>query len=288
MWNVIADRRPQAFIFLGDNIYIDEPNWRGKQRAMYYRRQMRPEFRHLISQSATYAIWDDHDFGDNDSAGGLDPFKPAWKVKAWEVFRENWNNPAYGGGEQQPGCWFESSIGDVDVFMTDGRYYRDFKAGTMLGPVQKTWLLDRLKNSKATFKILASGTLWTEHADKNGADSWWGVKEEREEIFSLIDREKIPGVVLISADRHRTDIYRIPRPNGYDLIEFETAKITNDHTHPTNPKAEFSYNQGNFFGLFRFDLSLADPSITFECIGIEGQLIHTKTLTYSQLGGRPR
>lgn len=283
IWDTIASERPHAFLFLGDNLYIDEPRWRGKQRAMYYRRQLRPEFRRLTSSAAAYAIWDDHDFGVNDSAGGLQPFEPEWKLPTWRVFTENWCNPAYGGGEPLPGCWFEFSIGDVDFFMTDGRYYRSFADGTMLGPEQKRWLLERLRASDATFKVIASGTLWTEHADKGGRDSWWGVPEEREEIFSLIERERIPGVVLLSADRHRNDIYRIERPGSYDLYEFETSKLTNDHTHPTKPEAVFSYNEGNFFGLLRFDLTLDDPTVTFECIDIDGELIHAFPLKRSQL-----
>ncbi len=288
IWDTIAKSQPHAFLFLGDNLYIDLPERRDTQRLYYYRRQLRPEFRRLVAGSATYAIWDDHDFGDNDSEGGPAIDVPAWKRPVWNVFRENWANPSYGGGEKLPGCWFKFRLGDVEFFMTDGRYYRAFKGRkgaekTMLGPEQKAWLLDSLKTSDATFRVLCSGTLWTEHADKGGADSWWGCKEEREEIFSLIDKENIGGVVLLSADRHRTDIYRIDRPDGYPLYEFETSKLTNNHTHPTNDKALFSYNEGNFFGLIDFDTSAEDPTLTFRCISNTGATIHTHSLKRSQL-----
>ncbi|MFP6899768.1 MAG: alkaline phosphatase D family protein, partial [Opitutales bacterium] len=266
IWATIAKHSPHAFLFLGDNLYQDKPTHRNLQRVYYYRRQMRPEFVELSATTACYAIWDDHDFGANDVSGGLDPFKPAWKFPVWKVFKENWPNPYFGGGEKQPGCWFDFSIGDVDFFMTDGRYYRDFKKGTMLGPVQKKWLKEKLKSSKATFKIIASGTLWTETADKGGKDSWWGVPEEREEIFSLIDEDNIGGVILLSADRHRTDVYEIKRPKGYTLYEFETSKLTDNHTHGTKKEAIFSYNKGNFFGLPDFDLTKTDPEVTFRCI----------------------
>ena len=82
---------------------------------MYYRRQVRQEYRRFTASTPIYAVYDDHDFGANDTAGGLDPFKPAWKVPVWRVFKENWNNPYYGGGEKQPGCWFDFSIGNVDA-----------------------------------------------------------------------------------------------------------------------------------------------------------------------------
>ena len=170
--------------------------------------------------------------------------------------------------------------------MTDGRYYRDFKKKTMLGPVQKQWLLNALKNSKATFKVIASGTLWTETADKGGKDSWWGVKEEREEVFSLIDKEKIGGVILLSADRHRTDVYEIKRPKGYTLYEFETSKLTNRHTHGTRKQAIFSYNKGHFFGMLTFDLVPSDPTVTFRCITKDSKTVYTLTLKRSQLQAR--
>ncbi|MCP4377813.1 MAG: alkaline phosphatase [bacterium] len=283
IWNTIASVKPDAFLFLGDNVYIDLPEKRNIQRLYYYRRQLRPEFRRMTSGTSIYSIWDDHDFGKNDCEGGPGKFSPAWKLPVWKVFTENWINPYYGGGAKQPGCWYDFSIGDVDFFMTDGRYYRSMKDATMLGPVQKKWLLAKLKASRATFKVIASGTLWTETADKGGKDSWWGVKEEREEIFSLIDREKIGGVILLSADRHRTDVYQIKRPNGYTLYEFETSKLTNNHTHKTRPQALFSYNKGNFFGMLNFDLTKTDPELTFSCITIDKKTVYKLTLKKSQL-----
>ncbi|MCC9641126.1 alkaline phosphatase family protein [Rhodopirellula sp. JC740] len=283
MWDVIAEHQPDALLMLGDNVYIDQPKSRTKQRVHYYRRQLRPEYQRLTASTSVYAVYDDHDLGKDDSSGGPRRFKPEWKFKTWKVFRENWNNPAYGGGDQLPGCWFDFSMGDVDVFMLDNRYYRSFEDGTMLGPEQKEWLKQRLKASTATFKVLASGTLWTEHADKGGRDSWWGVKEERNEIFDWIDEHDIGGVILISADRHRTDIYKIERPQGYDLFEFETSKLTNDHTHPTKEEALFSYNEGNFFGKMPFEFEKPDPEVTFECITMENETVHSMTLKRSQL-----
>lgn len=284
IWDTVAGHKPLAFLHLGDNVYIDDPEHRSRHSVYYYRRQLRPEFRRMVSGCGNYSIWDDHDFGANDSAGGPAIDSPKWKRPVWNVFKDNWVNPSFGGGEAQPGCWYSFALGDVEFFMTDGRYYRDFKKGkTMLGPVQKAWLLGALKKSAATFKVIASGTLWTEQADKGGADSWWGVKEEREEIFSLIDREKIGGVLLVSADRHRCDIYRIDRPDGYPLYEFESSKLTNHHTHPTRKEALFSYNKGNFYGNLQFDLTAEDPTVTFSCITLEDKLVHSFEVKRSEM-----
>ncbi len=288
VWDTIGSFDPAAMLFLGDNVYIDEPRDYQEQRDHYYRRQGHPAFRRLAASTAVYAVWDDHDFGTNDCSGGLDPFRPDWKPKVWEVFRQNWNNPYYGGGERQPGCWFDFSIADVDFFMTDGRYYRDFSKGTMLGPAQKRWLLEKLAASKATFRVIASGTLWTPQADKGGRDSWEGVAQEREEIFSLVDRRRIDGVVLLSADRHRSEVWKIERPGGYPLYEFESSKLTNTHTHGTRRQAVFSYNRGNLFGLLEFDTTLADPTLEFRIVNAEGETVYTLRLKRSEMSHPPR
>ena len=61
----------------------------------------------------------------NDSIGGPAIETPAWKREVvWRLFTENYVNPYYGGGHKQPGVWCDFSIGDVDFFFLDCRYYR--------------------------------------------------------------------------------------------------------------------------------------------------------------------
>jgi alkaline phosphatase D len=285
MWTFMNTYKPQGFLTLGDNVYIDAPKNFSKQRLHYYRRQLRPEYKKFTASTSTYATWDDHDFGKNDSAGGTDPFKPSWKPKVWQIFRQNWVNPYYGGGKEYPGTWFDFYVGDVHFIVTDGRYYRDFDKGTMLGKRQLKWLLNTLKNSKGTFKILASSTLWTSKADKGGADSWWGVKEERNRIFDFIAENKINGVVLISGDRHRADVYKMDWKGDYTLWEFENAILTNKHHHGTRDQAHFSYvdKDGHLFGLFDFDTAADDPKLRYRVITKQDETVFEKTLHLSDL-----
>jgi alkaline phosphatase D len=297
MWNTIASQNLAAFLFLGDNVYIDHPEHRQVQQYSYYRRQSRPEYRNLTASTSIYAIWDDHDFGDNDSIGGPKIIEPWWKIPVWQTFRNNWNNLYYGGGDKQPGCWFDFSIGDVDFFMLDCRYYRtdpQKKNPQMLGPAQKKWLLKKLKQSKATFKVICSsvpmcfGTKPVPQRTRRGMvpgglDTWEGFKAEREEIFSFIEKNKIEGVIILSADRHRSDARKIRRPNGYDLYEFESSNLTGTHTHKLVPGAIFGYNKKCSFGLLTFDTTLADPEVTFQIVNIDNEIINTLRLRKSQL-----
>lgn len=285
MWDTIRGFKPAALLMLGDNVYIDQPQHLLCQHYCYYRRQARPEWRRLVASTSTYAIYDDHDFGTNDCVPGPEIESPSWKRVVWNKFRENWINPVYGGGEAQPGCWFHFYIGDVHVILVDGRYYRDRKGRTMLGPVQKKWLLDTLKNSKGTFKVLASPVPWSEGIKPGSRDPWDGFPEEREEIFSFIESNRIEGVFLIAADRHRTDLRKTERPDGYDLFEFESSRLTNRHTHSVveTPGLIWGYNKTCSFALMRFDTTGDSPSVTFECVSIDGDVIHSYTLHASDL-----
>lgn len=272
MWDTILKRKPDAFLMMGDNVYIDQPEQSLTQRYCYYRRQSRPEWRRFTSQTAIYSIWDDHDFGTNDCVPGPMIDQPAWKRPVWEVFKQNWVNPAYGGGDDQPGCWYDFHIGDVHFIMLDGRYYRDLKGGTMLGPVQKQWLLKTLSESTGTFKVIASPVPFTVGIKKGSRDPWDGFPEERSEIFDWIQNQRIEGVFLVAADRHRTDLRVNPRPGAYDLYEFESSRLTNHHTHPV-VKTEglvWGYNKTCSFGLMTFDTSASDPVVKFECVDLEG------------------
>ena len=285
MWDTISKFTPNAFLMLGDNVYIDQPESLLTQHYCYYRRQSRPEWKRFTSSTPIYSIWDDHDFATNDCVPGPEIDSPAWKREVWNVFRQNWVNPGYGGGDSAPGCWYDFHIGDVHFILLDGRYYRDLSGGTMLGPVQKKWLFETLSESKATFKVIASPVPFTAGIKKGSRDPWDGFPEERESIFAHIESAKIEGVFLIAADRHRTDLRVTRRPNAYDLYEFESSRLTNHHTHAVvkTDGLIWGYNETCSFGLMNFDTEAEDPQVTFQCVTIDGETKESYVLPRSRL-----
>jgi len=286
VWDTILAHQPIAFLTLGDNVYINMPEMpNGVHFYTYYRRQSRPEFRKLVASTAIYAIWDDHDAATDDVWLGPFKDKPAWKMPLLDVFKQNWNNPYYGDPDW-PGCWHNFSIGDVDFFMLDGRTYRTNpydENPTMLGPVQKTWLLDQLKQAKGTFKVIASPVPWSLATKGAARDTWNGFKAERKEIFDFLAENKIDGVILLSADRHRSDAWKIERKNGYTLYEFESSRLTNQHVHELMPQALFGYNAKQSFGLLTFDTTIPDPSVTYKIVSIDNELVYTFEVKKSEL-----
>lgn len=282
IWQTIKSCNLDAFLLLGDNVYFDKhPGWSGPHDvetriAAYLERHANPLFRNLISTTPIFAIWDDHDFADNDCVGSPAHDRPAWKPKSWQLFKENFNNPSYGGNGKNgvKGCWFKFSIGQVDFFMLDGRYYRVPKDGTMLGPVQKQWLKESLRQSEGLFKVIVSPVPWHDAA-KNSDDTWRGFAGEREEIFSYIRDHHITGVLSLTADRHRSDAVINHIPDYYDLYEFESSRLTNKHYHKpiSHPDWLFSYNKDRMFGLVTFDLTEDEPRVSYQIVRMDGQTV---------------
>ena len=287
MWDTLAKQSFDAFFLLGDNVYIDYPTVPEAQQYCYYRRQSRPEFRRFTPNVPIYAIWDDHDFVDNDGEGGPEIDTPSWKIPVWNIFKNQWSNPYYGGGDEHPGCWFDFSIGDIDFIMLDCRYYRENpkEVGdpSMLGEFQKKWLKERLRTSTATFKVIASSVPWAKNTKPGSDDTWDGFPNEREEIFSFIEENKIDGVLLLSADRHRSDAWKVVRPNGYTMYDLMSSKLTNIHTHKLMKGSIFAYNKKCSFGTLEFDTTIEDPSVTYTIKSIDNEEIHKITIYKSEL-----
>jgi len=121
-----------------------------------------------------------------------------------------------------------------------------------------------------------------------GKDSWGKCDPHgREEIFKLIEDNHIGGVLLISGDRHGARGFRIPRPSGFELYEFEAGSLGGRHGPPVtrpNWKTQFYGIAGKYaFGEFFIDATLPDPEVTFRLIGDNGTFIHELTLKRSQL-----
>lgn len=288
MWDTLRSHKPAAMMLLGDNVYIDTPEIPETQKYCYYRRQSRPEYNAFVAQTPVFAVYDDHDFGDNDCYGSPDKDFPKWKRPVLKVFKDNWANPSYGGGEENPGCWFTTNIGDVDFFFMDNRYYRDKQTlkkdgKTMLGAYQKAELKKKLMASQATFKVICSTVPVAKDTKPGSFDTWDGYDEERQELFDFLADNKVEGIFIMSADRHRSDAWKIDRKKGYPLYEFMSSRLTNVHVHPVMKNSLFGYNKKCSFGKMTFDLSADDPTATYEIYSIDNEKINSFTLKRSQL-----
>lgn len=208
----IAAIRPQVMIWGGDNTYLREADWGSRTGIVrrYAHDRATPELQRLLATGAHYAIWDDHDYGPNDSDRGY----PLADVTR-EAFTRFWANPSYGRRGQ--GIYTTAAWADVQFFFLDNRSFRNNDTRltdgpkTLLGEEQFQWLIDNLKISVANFKIIVIGgqVLNPVQVHENYSRI---APDERQRLIQTIRAERIPGVLFFSGDRHHTELSKLADP----------------------------------------------------------------------------
>lgn len=234
----LAGHKPDVMLWLGDNTYLREPDWYTRTGIFYRYTHTRslPELQPLLGATHHYAIWDDHEFGPNDSDRSF-----GMKAVTLEAFQNFWGNPYY-GVDGKPGVTFSFEWADAQFFMLDNRYYRtpnDRKTGhrTMLGEHQFQWLIDALTASHATFKFIAIGGQVL--SPFIGFEKYSIYAEERDRLLKAIEMEGIRGVIFLSGDIHRTEVTKMQRRGTYPLYEITSSPLTAGTYPPENNDANY-------------------------------------------------
>jgi alkaline phosphatase D len=192
----------------------------------YQRQRFVPSFQPVGRNVPQLAIWDDHDFG-LDNFDRTNPIK----AEAAAIFRQYWANPS-SGLPNVPGVFFDYSYGGVDFFFVDDRYHRapdadeDTPEKEFLGKGQFDWICQKLKASRAPFKVILCGSGWS-RLKGPGGDSWSAYLHERTRLFNFIRDSKISGVVLLSGDTHYPYVACAPwsEQGGYDLYDLVSSAL---------------------------------------------------------------
>lgn len=270
IWQAVQAARPDLFLWLGDNIYAESPSVDSLRRE-YRRQRAVPGFQPLARSVPQLAIWDDNDYGLNDS----DRTSPI-REDALAVFKRYWANPAY-GLPAAPGVFFQQSYGAVELFCLDDRYWRDPNGEpdgpdkTLLGQAQREWLLEGLKRSRAVFKLIACGCGWS-RAKGPGEDAWSAFLYERDVLFDAIRDFDIEGVVLLSGDTHVGELNVIPwsERGGYDLYDLVSSPLAQRTSrswldrHPEQRVRPVHFASANF-GWIAFEFG-DDPLLRFHLV----------------------
>ena len=227
IYSNILDKNPDFMLWLGDNVYFREPD--ASRTGVYHRythdRGLK-ELQPLLGSVHHYAIWDDHDYGPNNSDRSF-----IHKDITYKAFQDFWANPSY-GIENKGGITTQFRWSDVDFFLMDNRYFRTpqnrkhiYKE--ILGKEQVEWLIDALVNSKAPFKIIAiGGQFLNSESTYENHINWI---DEHKDILNLIEKEKIEGVIFLSGDRHFSEVSKMDRFNSYPLHDFTVSPLTSGY-----------------------------------------------------------
>jgi alkaline phosphatase D len=230
-------------LWTGDNLYLREADYSSEAGIAYrYSFNFRqPQMQKLRASRANYAVWDDHDYGPNDSDGAYE-----LKEVALETFKKYWGNKSFGEPDNK-GVYTKFRWSDCDFFMMDDRYYRsaddmpDSIGGkpnpnkVFYGKKQLEWLKNSLISSNATFKFIISGGQMLNPMAKD-KECFMAYPAEWQELMDFIVANKIKDLVFISGDRHFSELLKYQPTGFYPLHEFTCSAVTSSVATPN--KAE--------------------------------------------------
>lgn len=286
IFETIHQQNPDFMVWLGDNTYYRVPDWTTRTGMLHRNTHTRslPELQNLLSSTHNYAIWDDHDYGPNDSDRGF-----AMKTTSQEVFELFWGNQNSNvtgeGGITNMFVW-----GDCAFYMLDNRFHRSPNKRTTgereyLGDTQIEWLIDNLKHSQAPFKFVAIGgqTINSAAIYENYAT----YAEERQKLLDLIAAEKIEGVIFLSGDRHHSELSAMPREGAYDLLDFTVSPLTSG-THANKDEGNIYQVKNSLivernFALFNVSGTFRDRTLTVTYMNAQGEKLYEHKLHENSL-----
>jgi alkaline phosphatase D len=287
----IAKKNPDIMLWGGDNVYLREADWDSKS-GIYHRythtrslKEMQP----LLASTQNIAIWDDHDFGPDDSDRSFYN-----KYTTQQAFKDFWANKSYGmDAEQKEGIFSSYNWSDAELFLLDNRFFKSPNKRltgekTMLGSAQIQWLIDALTYSKASFKIIVIGgqVLNTEAVFEN----YENYKSEKDFLLSEILANQIKGVVFISGDRHFTELSTLKRPNTYPLYDWTVSPLTSGHGNveritkePNTNRVPGSLFAQHVFGTLSFSGEKETRQMKLSLFDKDGAELWNKTILKSEL-----
>jgi alkaline phosphatase D len=299
-----SEKKPDAFIFLGDNIYGDTKSM-DTLRMKYAMLADKPEFQKLKASTTVYATWDDHDFGWND-AGRHYAFKKESKEIFMDFFGDQGDTAIYEHEGIYHTVYLEQTGKTIQIILPDLRTFRDkllpyngnrsgdsrfhyemdyspYTSGdsTMMGAQQWQWMEEQLR-MPADLRIIASSTQFG--ITHNGYEAWANFPHEQKRMTDLIQKTRANGVVFITGDVHYAEISKLTVPGLYPLYDVTASGITStwEFATPNDNRIDDPVME-NHFGLLTVDWNQPDPEITFEIIDVENKERIHRSIRLSEL-----
>ncbi|QDT03786.1 Alkaline phosphatase D precursor [Rubripirellula lacrimiformis] len=290
--------KPELLLFTGDNIYGDTDDM-PTLRAKYDKLARNPSFAALRNACPVLATWDDHDYGAND--GGADYAK---REESQTEFLEFWQTPQQSPLRKRSGVYDAKIFGPAgqrtQVILLDTRYFRsalktgdrrvggpyvpdDTPTKTMLGDQQWQWLKVQLQQP-AQLRLIVSSIQFV--ASSAGQECWANLPLQRKQMMDLVQSTRATGVLLISGDRHWSEISSVTPDGGYPMIDVTCSSLNQLHARGTPTENDFrisnTYHRENF-GILSVDWQDSDPLVQISVRDIEGKPRIEKTIRLSEL-----
>lgn len=295
----ILRRKPDVFVFLGDNIYGDTEDMDLLARKWSELGALEG-FEKLRANATMLATWDDHDYGVNDGGNSY-----PMRRQSERIFLDFFQEPDDSPRRKREGVYGSYLFGPpgrrCQILLLDTRSFRDElprlagkppagrigwyeptgdRSKTLLGEEQWKWLEQQLQ-VPADLRIIASSIQML--AGEKGMENWGNTPHELERLFALLEKYKADHTFAISGDVHFTELSK--RDVGsYPFYDFTSSGMS--HASKNWARAANSCRVGKASaelnaGLIEIDWKAG--RVTLEAINPEGDTLFSHQIALDEL-----
>ena len=286
--HVVFDRiraqDPLFFMHLGDLHYGDySPNRPGLFRGAFDRQLLPARPNQLFREVPTFYMFDDHDYGPNDSAGNSTS-----RDAALAAFRERVPHPPLVLNGVTDPVYYSFEIGRVLFIVTDLRSMAshesvtDNSAKTKMGAAQKTWFKNILSDPANSGKVFVwmSTSPWVPNVTA-GEDHWGGYSTERTELADYIKIHCLNRIFVLSGDTHAVGLDDGTHGDwatggGGPVREFTASPLdTSTGTWTATYTSGYILNTGQFGIVEITDTGTSTIGVTWTAMKADGTVLYT-------------
>ncbi len=247
------------FLHTGDFHYADI----AKNDVRLFRRAfdshlVAPRLRAMLASVPLIYLWDDHDYGPNDS----DKTSPSREASLRNYRQLVPHHPLADAADSDAPIDQAFSVGRVRFILSDLRSQRDPAARRMMNAAQDAWLRAEFLAARDSGHALI---FWVSSVPWNGSpvpgDRWQGYVEQRAEIADFIKANGLVGrVAILSGDAHMTAIddgrsSDFATDGGAPIPVFQAGPLANRGSYKAGPYSHGArYKSGRDERLHHFGL----------------------------------
>lgn len=212
IWGTLAAQNPEYVLMIGDNVYADVSSLTTTHEVdpetlwnRYVDARLRIPFYFQQKLIPTHALWDDHDYGQNN-AGSDFKYKEESKAVFEAFFAQDMSDDDWSKGFGVGGLL---TLGDFNLYFLDARTFRSKDPkGTQLGLDQTAWFYSKLREEAAPSFVIMGDQFF------GGYHQFESFERDHPENFNQFVNElkqiNTP-FIFMSGDRHMSEIMQFPR-----------------------------------------------------------------------------
>lgn len=231
MWESLESQHADVLLFLGDCVYADYAREVDVTPQVLWKKfvetRMLFDFYQWQRLVPTIAIWDDHDFGGDNSDNSYN-----FVQESQRNFKNFYAQELSEGRFITPGSGIsvKFKLGSHLFLMLDGRSFRDKinsdNTFSMFGREQEEWIFDSIKNHEGLI-WLCNGSQWFN--EKKDGESF--ISSHKNNFLQFIEKlnQEDKSVIFVSGDVHYSEVRQT-----HKILKNESIEITSSCMHSSN------------------------------------------------------